>query len=90
MTTRRLGLLALAVVFVAVAIGQEWITTHWAINDNYLLDLLVGISAGLCGIVALDQRPGNRIGWLLLAIGVAWHAPPYELLNIPPSRLPRC
>lgn len=83
MTGRRLGLLALAVVFVAVAMGQEWITTHWAIDDNYLLDLLVGISAGLCGIVALDRRPGNRIGWLLLAIGVAWHAPPYELLNIP-------
>ena len=83
MTRRRWGLLALSIVFLAFAFGQEWLSISYEINENHLLDVFVGISSAVAGIVALDRRPGNPIGWLLFLSAVAWHANPYVLLNIP-------
>lgn len=83
MTRRRWGLIAGFVVFLGYALGQEWLSITYEINENHLLDLFVGISAAVAGLVALDRRPGNPIGWLLFAMGVAWYAHPYVLLDIP-------
>lgn len=83
MTGRRWGLFAFSLVFLGYALGQEWIQIHWDVDENHLLDLLVGVSAALSGVVALDRRPGNAIGWLLVGMGVAWFANPYVLLDIP-------
>lgn len=83
MTGRRWGLVALSAAFLAYALGQEWISIHHEIIENHLLDVFVGLSAAVAGVVALDRRPGNPIGWLLFAIAVSWHADPFVLLDIP-------
>ena len=83
MTRRRWGLVLLSAAFLAYALGQEWLSIRYEIIENHLLDVFVGISAAVAGIVALDRRPGNTIGWLLVGIAVAWHADPYVLLDIP-------
>lgn len=83
MTRRRCGLVLISVAFLAYALGQEWISIRFEVIENHLLDVFVGISAAVAGIVALDRRPGNPIGWLLFAIAVAWHANPYVMLEIP-------
>lgn len=83
MTRRRWGLVLLSVAFLAYALGQEWLSIRYEIIENHLLDVFVGISAAVAGIVALDRRPGNPIGWLLVGIAVAWHADPYVLLDLP-------
>lgn len=36
------------------------------------LNLLVGWAFAIAGIIAIEQRPGNRVGWLMLAVGFAW------------------
>ncbi|HEY5980482.1 MAG TPA: histidine kinase [Microlunatus sp.] len=81
MTPRRWGLLALACSLLGLALGQEWLSIHFQIRENHLLDFFVGISAATAGIVALDRRPGNRVGWLLVAVSVTWFAQPYLLLQ---------
>lgn len=86
MTGRRWVLVALSIAVFAYALGQEWLSISYEIIENHLLDVFVGISAAVAGVVALDRRPGNPTGWLLLAIAVAWHADPYVLLGIRSSR----
>lgn len=70
MTRRRWGLLALGVAVAGWIIGGEWVSIHRHVPENHLIDALGGLSFLVAGLVALDRRPGNRIGWLMIAYAV--------------------
>ena len=59
MTGRRWALVLLGVVGVMWALGGEWINIRHGIQENHVLDAMVGLSYMAAGIVALDRRPGN-------------------------------
>jgi signal transduction histidine kinase len=40
------------------------------VPENHLIDALGGLSFLVAGLVALDRRPHNRIGWLMIAYAV--------------------
>jgi signal transduction histidine kinase len=70
MTRRRWGLLALGVAVAGWIIGGEWVSIHTRVPENHLIDALGGLSFLAAGLVALDRRPHNRIGWLMIAYAV--------------------
>jgi signal transduction histidine kinase len=72
MTRRRWGLLVLAVAAVGYALGGEWQSIRGGVPENHLLDAAVGLSFFCAGIVALDRKPGNRIGWLMVGFAATW------------------
>lgn len=61
-----------AVAGFAWAAGGEWISLNRNFGDNYLLNFLCGLAILLSGLFALYRRPGNRIGWLLIAYGIVY------------------
>jgi signal transduction histidine kinase len=67
MTRRRWGLLALGVAVAGWIIGGEWVSIRQHVPENHLIDALGGLSFLAAGIVALDRRPHNRMGWLMIA-----------------------
>ncbi|HEY5985111.1 MAG TPA: sensor histidine kinase [Streptosporangiaceae bacterium] len=67
MTRRRWWLAALGLGLVGWIIGGEWVSIHQGIPENHFIDAISGLSFLLAGIVTLDRRPGNAIGWLLIA-----------------------
>lgn len=83
MTPRRSVLVVLWVLLVAAELGALALMTSYGAPDNLTLDLLVAVTTITAGVVALDQRPGNRIGWLLVAMAVAWIVPPYSAMGGP-------
>jgi len=83
MTPRRWVLVALWAAVVAAELGALALMRSFDAPDNLTLDLLVAVTTITAGAVALDQRPGNRIGWLLVAMAVAWIVPPYAALGVP-------
>jgi signal transduction histidine kinase len=70
MTRRRWGLAALGVAVAAWIIGGEWVSIRQHVPENHLIDALGGLSFLAAGLVALDRRPHNRIGWLMIAYAV--------------------
>jgi signal transduction histidine kinase len=72
MTRRRWGLVVLAVAAVGYALGGEWQSILGRTAENHLLDAAVGLSFFGAGIVALDRKPGNRIGLLMVAYAATW------------------
>ena len=72
MTRRRWALAALGLLGLAWALGGEWVSIHHRVPENHLLDALTGLSLMGGGLLALDRRPGNRIGPLMLAAGALW------------------
>jgi len=68
-------------VAIGLHLAQEAISVHYRTPESHLLDFLTGVSYLVAGVVALDQRPGNRIGWLMFFAGVAWFVPPFSLLG---------
>jgi signal transduction histidine kinase len=70
MTGRRWGLLALGVAVAGWIIGGEWVSIRQQVPENHLIDALGGLSFLVAGLVALDRRPHNRIGWLMIAYAV--------------------
>jgi signal transduction histidine kinase len=70
MTRRRWGLLALGVAVAGWIIGGEWVSIRQHVPENHLIDALGGLSFLVAGVVALDRRPHNRIGWLMIAYAV--------------------
>jgi signal transduction histidine kinase len=83
MTSRRWGLLALGIVLLGWILGGEWVSIHAHVPENHFLDALTGLSFLLSGIVALDQRPGNRIGWLMIAFVVVNYLGNWGNLQVP-------
>ena len=71
MTTRRWVLAGAAVLAVVWIIGAEWSSIHEGVQENHLLDALVGGTFVGAGLVAIDRRPGNAIGPLMVVFGVA-------------------
>jgi signal transduction histidine kinase len=67
MTGRRWALAALGVALVGWIIGGEWVSIHQHVPENHFIDALGGLSFLVAGLVALDRRPRNRIGWLMIA-----------------------
>jgi len=83
MNARRLRLAALGITCFAFALGAEWVSIYYDVPENHLLDLLSGLSYLVAGLIAMDRRPGNRIGPLLIAAGVAWFCGNYRSLGVP-------
>ena len=67
MNRRRWWLLALGVAGVAWILSAEWVSIHHGVPENHFIDALTGLAFLTCGIVALDRRPGNAIGALMIA-----------------------
>jgi signal transduction histidine kinase len=72
MTLRRWALVALAGAALAWALGGEWVSISRGVQESHLLDVTVGLSFFGAGIVALDRRPGNVIGPLMIVYAVTW------------------
>jgi signal transduction histidine kinase len=72
MTRRRWALVALGAAALVWALGGEWVTISRGIQESHLLDAMVGLSFFGAGIVALDRRPGNVLGPLMVAFAAAW------------------
>ena len=73
MNGRRWGLVALAVAGAAWAFGGEFWSIYRSVPENHFLDLLPGLTFIGAGIVALDRRPGNRLGVLMVVAGFSWY-----------------
>jgi signal transduction histidine kinase len=43
------------------------VSIHQQVPENHFIDALGGLSFLVAGLVALDRRPHNRIGWLMIA-----------------------
>jgi signal transduction histidine kinase len=72
MTRRRWGLVVLAFAAIGYALGGEWQSIRGGVPENHLLDAAVGLSFFGAGIVALDRKPGNRIGLLMVGFAATW------------------
>jgi signal transduction histidine kinase len=62
----------LAVAAIGYALGGEWQSIRGGVPENHLLDAAVGLSFFGAGIVALDRKPGNRIGLLMVGFAATW------------------
>ena len=69
MTARRWVLVGAGVLAAAWVLGAEWSSIHMGVQENHLLDALVGGAFIGAGLVAIDRRPGNAIGPLMVAFG---------------------
>jgi signal transduction histidine kinase len=58
------------VLAVAWVLGAEWESIRAGVQENHLLDALVGGTFIAAGLIAIDRRPGNVIGPLMLTFGV--------------------
>jgi signal transduction histidine kinase len=69
---RRWWLVGIAVLGAAWGLGGEWVSISHGVPENHLLDALTGLGYFLGGVVALDRRPGNRLGPIMVLLGVTW------------------
>ncbi len=83
MTRRRWWLAALGVALVAWIIGGEWVSIHVGVPENHFIDAISGLAFLAAGIVTLDRRPGNAIGWLLIAYVAAAYLGNWGNLQLP-------
>jgi len=64
---------ALGVALVGWSLGGEWVSIHAHVNESHFIDALGGLSFLAAGLVALDRRPGNPMGKLMIAYGFTWY-----------------
>ena len=84
MTRRRWALALLGVAVLAYALGGEWVSIHSPrIPEIHLLNALLGLFYLAAGIVALDRRPGNVIGPLMIGYVVTWFFGNWGNLPVP-------
>jgi signal transduction histidine kinase len=83
MTRRRWGLAALGLVLVGWIIGGEWVSIHAGVPENHLIDAMSGLTFLAAGLVALDRRPGNLIGRLMIAYVIAGYFGNWGNLEVP-------
>jgi signal transduction histidine kinase len=82
MTRRRWGLAALGLALVCWIIGGEWVSIHQHVPENHFIDALGGLSFLVAGLVALDRRPGNAIGKLMIAYVIVSYCGNWSNLQI--------
>jgi signal transduction histidine kinase len=82
-TRRRWFLAALGVAALAWILGAEWVSISRGIQENHFLDAMVGLSFVGAGLVALDRRPGNLIGPLMIVFGTISYIPNWSNLGLP-------
>jgi signal transduction histidine kinase len=83
-TTRRCVLVGAAVLAAAWILGAEWSSIHAGVQENHLLDALVGGAFVGAGLVAIDRRPGNAIGPLMVAFGAVGYVANWNNLGTIP------
>ena len=83
MTRRRWGLLALAVAVAGWILGAEWVSIHHGVPENHFIDALTGLAFLAGGLVALDRRPGNAIGSLMIAFAVVSYVGNWGNIDVP-------
>jgi hypothetical protein len=83
MTRRRWGLLALAVAGVGWILGAEWVSIHHGVPENHFIDAMTGLAFLTCGIIALDRRPGNAIGSLMIAFAFVYYLGNWGNIDVP-------
>ena len=83
MTRRRWGLLALAVAGVGWILGAEWVSIHHGVPENHFIDAMTGLAFLTCGIIALDRRPGNAIGSLMIAFAFVSYFGNWGNIDVP-------
>ncbi|GAB3612183.1 hypothetical protein GCM10027415_05230 [Humibacter ginsengisoli] len=66
--------LGAASVTLAIASGSTWLL---ALTSFLVPNLLVGVTMSLVGAIIATERPGQRLGWLMMAIGVAGVVPTF-------------
>jgi signal transduction histidine kinase len=82
-TRRRWLLAALALAALVWILGGEWASITHGVQENHLLDAMVGIAFVGAGLVALDRRPGNLIGPLMIVFGTITYTANWSNLGIP-------
>ncbi len=83
MTRRRWGLLALTVAGVGWILGAEWVSIHHGVPENHFIDAMTGLAFLTCGIIALDRRPGNAIGSLMIAFAFVSYFGNWGNIDVP-------
>jgi signal transduction histidine kinase len=83
MTRRRWWLLALAVACVGWILGGEWVSIRHGVPENHFIDALGGLAFLAGGIIALDRRPGNVIGPLMIAFGMVGYFGNWGNIDVP-------
>ena len=83
MTRRRWWLLALAVACVGWVLGGEWVSIRHGVPENHFIDALGGLAFLAGGIIALDRRPGNAIGPLMIAFGMVGYFGNWGNIDVP-------
>ncbi len=68
----RPALVLVAVAGIGAGVGGEYFSVRAHTHENHWLDLAVGWTYIGAGVVALARRTRNRVGWLLVAFGLAW------------------
>jgi signal transduction histidine kinase len=64
-----IGVVALGLVW---GLGGEAVSIAHHVDENHLLDAVVGLSYFAGGAIAIDRRPGNLLGPLMVLNGIAW------------------
>jgi signal transduction histidine kinase len=76
--TRRWVAVAVVVLGLAWGLTAEAVSISHGVSENHFLDLVTGLGFFVGGAIAIDRRPGNRLGVLMTAVGVAWFCGNFE------------
>jgi len=82
-TGRRWALFALAVAGVGWILGAEWVSIRHGVPENHFIDAMTGLAFLTCGIIALDRRPGNAIGTLMIAFAFVSYFGNWGNIDVP-------
>jgi signal transduction histidine kinase len=82
-TRRRWVIVGIGIAALVWALGGELVSITHDVPENHFLDAAVGLSFFGAGLVALDRRPGNVIGPLMIAYAAAWFVGNWANLRFP-------
>jgi hypothetical protein len=85
MSRRRWVLVGCGILAVAWVLGAEWASIHSGVQENHFLDALVGGTFIGAGLVAIDRRPRNVIGPLMVLYGTLGYVANWSNLGTIPA-----